>query len=218
MRNPVQVLYKKWAPTTARTDRIPDDKLGTVWRELEAARAVALQRLEATSIDFVCFLLLTGARISEAAGLTWDRVKLDEGTWHIPSPKNGNPVYLPLSTQAVELLHRRPGSKDPKAYVFATPKGHITDPRKTMVNISKLIGLSPDDPRPAKSAWYLSPHDLRRTFVNTGLRVCRIELWKVEALTNHVSEGVTLQHYGDTQHLEHLKPEVQQVADRMTTQ
>ncbi len=216
LHNPVRVLDtdKAWTTPRERTTRIPDDKVHTVWRELQAARTVALQRLEVTSIDLVCFMLLTGCRLNEACPLTWGQVDLKAGWWHIPNPKNGNAVWLPLCSQAVELLHKRPRSNS-SDYVFATPKGHITTPRKTMQNISTVIGLSPDDPRDSKNAWCLSPHDLRRTFVSTGLRACRIELWKVEALTNHISKGVTLQNYGDTQHLEFLLPEAQAIGDRI---
>ncbi|MBY0324001.1 MAG: integrase family protein [Reyranella sp.] len=198
--NPVNALYRKWSPPRASTTRIPDDKLGAVWSHLQSARAVAQQRDTLAAIDLVTFLLLTGARISEAAELTWDRVNLDAGWWHIPDPKNRNPVWLPLCTQAVELLRKRPTRE---GWVFPTARGHIKDPRKTMRNISEVAGCE------------LSPHDLRRTWTNTAFRQCRIELWKVEALTNHVSKGVTLQNYGDTQDLKFLKPEVQQVADRM---
>jgi integrase len=200
--NPVNALYRKWSPPRARTSRIPDDKLGAVWAYLQVARASAHQRDTLASIDLVTFLMLTGCRISEAAELTWDRVNPDEGWWHIPDPKNRNPIWLPLSTQAVELLRKRPG-RTSHGFVFPTARGHIKDPRKTMANISKVAGCE------------LSPHDLRRTFTNTAFRLCRIELWKVEALTNHASRGVTLQNYGDTQDLKFLKPEVQQIADRI---
>lgn len=200
--NPVKALHKKMVPARPRTDRIPDDKLGEVWRYLQIARAVVpIQRDTLAAIDLVSFLLLTGARISEGAELTWDRVNLEKGWWHIPDPKNRNPVWLPLSTQAVELLRKRPTRG---GWVFPTARGHIKDPRKTMANISKVAGCE------------LSPHDLRRTFTNTAFRLCRIELWKVEALTNHVSKGVTLQNYGDTQHLEFLLPEIQMINDRIT--
>lgn len=54
------------------------------------------------------FLMLTAARIGEASALTWDKVSIDKGgpenCWsHMPDPKNRNPVWLPLSSEAVEL-------------------------------------------------------------------------------------------------------------------
>lgn len=61
-----------------------------------------------SSIDLVMFLMLTGARIGEASALAWDRVSIDkdapENCWsHMPDPKNRNPVWLPFSSEAVEL-------------------------------------------------------------------------------------------------------------------
>lgn len=201
--NPVNALHRKWSPTKASTSRIPDNKLAAVWKHLQHAREHAHQRTTLAAIDLVMFLLLTGCRISEAASLTWDRVNLDAGWWHIPDPKNSNPVWLPLPTQAIELLKKRPG-RTADGYVFPTSRGHIKDPRKTMEHLSTVAGCE------------LSPHDLRRTFTHVGVGLCRIEIAKVELLTNHVPQSVTARHYMDTQHLEYLKPEVQQIADRTT--
>ena len=205
--NPVEVLHKKWATIKAKTSRVPDKKVGAVWLALDEWRKVAYNRDTLASIDLVTFLLLTGARIGEASALTWDRVNLDEGWWHIPDPKNSNPVWLPLSSQAVELLKTRQRVKG-SPFVFTSwgKCGHIRDPRDTMTKVSEVAGL------------HLSPHDLRRTFTTIGIACCGIDLFKVELLTNHVPKSVTERHYLETSHLEYLKPQVQQIADWMVAQ
>jgi hypothetical protein len=103
--NPVSALKDDWVQLQPRTTDIDEKKVGPVWHMLTAARKDAYNRDTLASIDLVMFLLLTGARIGEASALTWDRVNLDEAWWHIPDPKNRNPVWLPLSTQAVERKH-----------------------------------------------------------------------------------------------------------------
>lgn len=205
--NPVEVLHKKWAPIKAKTSRIPDKKVGAVWLDLQHRRNVAYNRDTLASIDLVTFLLLTGSRIGEASALTWDRVNLDECWWHIPDPKNSNPVWLPLSNQVVDLLRTRQRVEG-SPYVFASwsKRGHIRDPRDTMKNLSEVAGV------------HLSPHDLRRTFTTIGIANCGIDLFKVELLTNHVPKSVTERHYLETQQLQYLLPQVQQIADWIEAQ
>ncbi|PLP98747.1 tyrosine-type recombinase/integrase [Cupriavidus pauculus] len=205
--NPVDVLYKKWAPLKPRTRRIPDGKVGAVWSLLSQSRDSAYNRDTLASIDLVMFLMLTGARIGEASALTWDRVNLEEGWWHIPDPKNSNPVWLPLSKQAVDLLTTRQRVNG-SPYVFTSwgKSGHLKDPRDTMKKVAEVAGT------------HLSPHDLRRTFTTIGVAVCGIDLHKIELLTNHVPRGVTARHYLETSHLQYLLPEVQRIADWIVEQ
>lgn len=205
--NPVEVLHKKWTTLKPRKTRIPDSKVGAVWSFLQQSRAVAYNRDTLASIDLITFLLLTGARIGETRSLTWDRVNLEEGWWHIPDPKNSNPVWLPLSKEARVLLTTRQRIKG-SPYVFTSwgKSGHIRDPRDTMKNVSAIAGLK------------LSPHDLRRTFTTIGIASCGIDLFKVELLTKHVPKSVTERHYLETSHLEYLMPEVQRIADWIAAQ
>ena len=58
------------------------------------------------------------------------------------------------------------------------------DARAPLVNFAKTIGMSG-----------LSVHDLRRTFVSLGVKACRLDIAKLELLTNHVPQGVTAKHY-----------------------
>lgn len=205
--NPVTALKDDWVQLQPRTSDIDEKKVGPVWHMLTTAQKNAYNRDTLASIDLVMFLAMTGARIGEASELTWDRVNLDEAWWHIPDPKNRNPVWLPLSTQAVELLKTRPKVKGSK-FVFTSwgKAGHIKDPRDTMAKVSAAAGSK------------VTPHDLRRTFVTIGVTVCGVDLYKMELLTNHVPKGVTARHYLKTSRLQYLLPEVQRISDWIEAQ
>ncbi|MBK1674173.1 integrase [Ectothiorhodospira shaposhnikovii] len=205
INNPVGALKDDWQELMPRNTRIPESKIGAVWYALEQWRETAYTRDALASIDLIMFLILTGARSGEAMPLTWDRVNLEEGWFHLPDTKNKNPVWMPLSTQAVELLETRQRVKG-SPFVFTTwsKSGHITSPRDMMKKVSAIAGL------------HLTPHDLRRTFTTFGVAKCGIDPLKIELLTNHVPKGVTAKHYLETNHLQYLKPEVQRMADWIT--
>jgi len=200
--NAVDVLYKKWAPIKPRTTRIPDTKVGEAWRYLTSAREQAHNRDTLSSIDLIMFMMVTGGRIGETSSLTWDRVNLEDNWWHIPDPKNSNPVWLPLSAAAKEILASRERI-DGNPYVFPSWSkcGHIRDPRDTMKRLSSAVGTR------------VTPHDLRRTFTTIGVAHCGIDLHKIELLTNHVPKTVTERHYLETSYLQYLAPEAQKIAN-----
>jgi integrase len=140
----------------------------------------------------------------EGASLKWENVDLDEEWWHIPDPKNKNPVWLPLPSQALDLLKRR---RDAATGVFVfqswSRAGHIMDPRDVMAKVNGVAGTRQK----------LTNHDLRRSFTHIGYAMCGIDLHKLELLTNHAPQGVTAKHYLTTQRLQYLQPEVQRVGD-----
>lgn len=205
--NPVSALKDQWVQLQPRTTFIDSNKVGAVWHMLTTTRTEAYNRDTLSSIELVMFLLLTGARISEASELTWDRVNLNECWWHLPDPKNRNPVWLPLSSQAVELLKARPHVKGSN-FVFSSwgKSGHIRDPRDTLDKVSQAAGSK------------VTPHDLRRTFTAIGFQNCAIDLFKLELLTNHTPKGVTARHYLETSRLQYLRPEVQRIGDWIDAQ
>jgi hypothetical protein len=47
---------------------------------------------------------------------------------------------------------------------------------------------------------------------NISLRCCRIEKFRTDLLTNHLTRDVTAEHYFDTTNLQWLQPEAQQIA------
>ena len=79
--------------------------------------------------------------MSEALELTWDRVNLDENDpwWHLSDPKNRQPYWVPMSTQALELMKvRRAEVAKPVTWCFPSYRsesGHMKDPRETLFTI-----------------------------------------------------------------------------------
>lgn len=205
--NPVDGLKDHRARLKPRTRRIIDNRIGAVWLALHEWRAVAAQPDTMTALDMVCFLMLTGLRLTEASSLRWDQVSLEDGYFHLPNPKNGNAVSMPLSTQAMILLRERP-RVEANPYVFASSSTgtHMKDPRALWEKLTKVAGNT------------ISAHDLRRSYTNIALRQCRIEKFRVDLLTNHVTTDVTSMHYFDTTNLQWLEPEAQKIADFLDEQ
>ncbi|MFO7861003.1 MAG: integrase arm-type DNA-binding domain-containing protein [Desulfosalsimonas sp.] len=200
--NPVNVLSgaKLWHRIEPKNRRIPLDRIGEVWNFLESLRADPATTMAAGSIvDAVSFAILTGARWGEVSGLTWDRVNLEAGTWHIPDPKNKQPVTLPLSTQAQALLQERPRYND---HVFCSNKsktGHIGPSRFITDQITEIIGTE------------ISAHDLRRTFRSIAAEI-GVELWRTKLLLNHrLNNDVTIASYTEKFDLEYLRPDIEKI-------
>lgn len=219
-RNPVDVLRDHWAKLGSRTERYIDRrKIGEVWNALFEARTAPKNRDHLSSIDLTLFALLTGCRRDEAATLTWDRVNIDDDDlsncwWHLDDRKRGDPIWLPLSSQAVALLKLRPRLKladdtdSPWVFPSWSKSGHVTDARSPMELVGKIAGK------------HLSLHDLRRSFTNYAMRECLIEKFRTDLLTGHrpSSQDVTARNYLDLTRLEWLQSEVQKVGDWMEEQ
>lgn len=207
--NPVDVLKDHWAKLGTRTQRYIDKRnIGSVWNALNAARVMPKNVDALAGIDLTLFLLLTGARRNEGATLTWDHVHIDDDPaqswWHLPDPKNGREVFLPLNSQAARVLKQRerlPGN----AHVFPSRSkaGHVLDPRAPMELVSEIVGKR------------LSCHDLRRTFTNISMRECLIEKFRTDLLTCHVpaQADVTARNYLDLVRLDWLQPDAQRIGD-----
>ncbi|TXG83725.1 MAG: DUF4102 domain-containing protein [Sphingomonadales bacterium] len=213
--NPVDALKHHWAKLGTRTERYIDRrKIGEVWNKLQEMRG-EVQGYEAlASVDLTIFALLTGARRDEMATLTWDRVHIDDHNpsecwWHLDDRKRGDPIWLPLSSQAVALLKSRPrlkledGTESPFVFPSWGKTGRIMDARAPMVAIGEIAGK------------HLSLHDLRRSFTNYAMRECLIEKFRTDLLTGHKpsSDDVTARAYLDLAHLDWLQPDVQKVGD-----
>ena len=125
----------------ARVRVLIDDELRAVWRAAEASTG-PFGRL-------VRFILLTGARRTEAAAMAW--IELN-GEWTLPAARNKTKVDLvrPLSPEARAVL---PTQVDGRNYVFTTDGANpISGFAKFKLAFDKASGVT---------GWTL--HDLRRT-------------------------------------------------------
>jgi integrase len=102
------------------------------------------------------FILLTAARLGEASGARWCDIDWQAGTWTIPreQAKSDREHTVPLSRQAIALLHRRmPPDPEPDDLIFTTetgtPLGNWDRAGKWFQTASATIG------------WHR--HDLRRS-------------------------------------------------------
>ncbi len=207
--NPVRAMKRHWAPAGDRSEwYIPFDRVGAVWNMLHEARVSARNRDIEAGVNWALFLMLTGARRSEAKVLTWDRVHLDDDPtkswWHLIDRKRGKPITLPLSSQAAEVL-RACKRVDGNPHVFPSRgrNGHVEDPRSTLAKVDEVAGRA------------VGAHGLRKTLTNVSEREFRVEHFRTKLLVGHAVENndVTARHYLDLTDLRWLQPEVQQFGD-----
>lgn len=206
IENPVSVISGKimWNPNNTRNGKIPLPKIGAVWNLLQHRRtAIDVMPSGQAGADIVLFLMLTGCRWSEAAKLTWEHVNLEEGTWHIPDPKNHNAVTFPISAPLLAILKDRPHVKgNPHVFPSRIKTGNdfVDNAHHTLKVVSEIAGLN------------LTAHDMRRTFMSIGIKA-NIEMWKLKLLTNHISKGdVTIDSYTETEDLRYLSGEAETIA------
>lgn len=145
------------------------------------------------------FILLTGARRTEAFEARWSEFDFSKGTWTLPAErsKNGDELVLPISLQALSLLAERrrfagnyefvwPGRNEPGRPLSGYSKS-VSGMRDAMVQISARD-------RRTVAPWSL--HDLRRS-VATGMTGLLDENFRpliatevVERILNHKQIGI----------------------------
>jgi integrase len=152
----------------ARQRVLTDDELRAIWRAAEASTAAFCRLL--------MFLLLTGARRSEAAEMTWD--ELSGVDWTLPAARNKTKVDLvrPLSKEALAVLPEEGNGK----FVFSSDGGHTPIGGFTAfrAGFHKASGTA---------GWTV--HDLRRT-ARTLLSRAGVNIDIAERCLGHVIGGV----------------------------
>jgi len=131
--------------------------------------------------DLIRFLMLTGARKSEASQALWENINLQTGVWTVPLSKSGKPRYIPLSQAAIALLEKQ--RVNGNEYVFPSPSpkisGGITLCHRAWDKIRKKAGV-PD----------VRIHDLRHNYASLLVNHGR-SLYEVQKLLGHADISTT---------------------------
>jgi len=156
-----------------------------------------------TVADLIEFLILTGARKSEATNAKWTDMDIENGIWTVPLSKSGHSRPIILSQAAISLLDKRKDLDKDSPYVFASSKTGL--PFKNFFyewcTIRNNAGI-PD----------VRIHDLRHNFASVLVNSGR-SLYEVQKLLGHANIKTT-QRYA---HLEKrtLKDAVNLISSRI---
>jgi len=124
--------------------------------------------------NIVGLLLLTGSRKRELLDAKWAHIDLDRKVWHIPTSKNGQARYVPLSQPALDIINQLPRF-DKCPWLLPNPKTRkpFTDIKRPWETAREAAGLDG-----------LHLHDLRHSaasfMVNAG-----IDLFAVGRILGH---------------------------------
>ena len=112
--------------------------------------------------DFFMLSLMTGARKSNVLSMRWKDLDLAQELWKVPEEisKNGQPMLIPLTKTALEVLKRRLESSD-SDFIFpgAGKFGHMTSPKRAwqrVVSRAKIDNIRPHDLRRSLGSWMVN--------------------------------------------------------------
>ena len=189
-RNPVSVLSRRrvWAIPPPKTRVLSGPEIGRFIKALEDKRLKNIQFRTFDSVitpSFLLFLLLTGSRKSEAAGLLWTDVSFKDTRVTFRDTKTAAERTIPIHKRLVTILEDLKRINESGKFVFPGPgkTGHLMVHQRVMNNFFKA---NPDIPS-------FSAHDLRRTFITIGKQVTPGDF--VEVIVGHSIQTVTGRHY-----------------------
>ncbi|MGJ8619640.1 MAG: tyrosine-type recombinase/integrase [Methylophilaceae bacterium] len=95
----------EWIDKPVKVRKLPEPKKRVRFLLAEEAKRL-ISVLPEHLVPLVRFSLATGLRKSNVTGLTWSQISLDRKTaWiHADQTKNGEPLAVPLSSEALEVL------------------------------------------------------------------------------------------------------------------
>lgn len=194
LKNPVNVLSRRrvWSVPPPKTRVLTGSEVGKFITALESRRAESI-RLKITKMaitpSFLLFLLLTGARKSEAACLLWEDVSLENSRVTFRDTKTADERTIPLNKKISIILSELKSldcdSVKKSQFVFpgSGKTGHIAEYKTFMKGFFKANSDIPS----------FSAHDLRRTFITIGKQVTPGDF--IEVIVGHSIQTVTGRHY-----------------------
>jgi integrase len=120
-----------------------------LWPEQAAAIFAEAEKLDPEFAALLIVLCYTGLRLSEALGLTWDRVRLQDGFAYVPDTKNDEPRAVFLPPVAVAALGNM-GKREGRIFRFAKG-GHL-------YHLLKASAFRADVSLPERSAFHIFRH------------------------------------------------------------
>lgn len=173
-RNPVSCLSKTraWYEVKRRQTIIKAYELPALVKGINQLKDSA-----PIARGYFLFLMFTGLRREEAAGLKWKYVDFQDKTFTIIDTKNHEPLTLPMSDYLFDLLKSIKKEKI-NEYVFPgkSESGHMIDTRRQRDKVVESSGV------------VFTPHDFRRTFL-TIAESLDMPVYVLKRLVNHKMKG-----------------------------
>jgi len=161
----------KPAEETPRDRVLSDDEIKALWH--------ATGKLSWAFGGAIRVLLLTGARLNEVIGASWDEFDLGANLWRLPAArsKNKRAHIIPLSEMVIDILATLPRIHSTAHFIFTVSgKGPVTG----FSDVKRRLDAAMPDMAP----WTF--HDLRRTCAS-GMARLGIAPHVIEACLNHRS-------------------------------
>ncbi len=180
--NPVSSLTAKkaWVRSSPRTDHLKQHEIKKFILSLRQLD----NKIMASYLEFV---LLTGARRTEAATIKWQDIDLKSMTLTFNDTKNNTNRIVPITAKVLTIL-KALNTARMGDYVFSTVSKvgeptYINSPYKSITKVNQLIGSD------------VTVHGLRRTYA-TLLESLDCPAYPLKTLLGHSMKGdVTTNHY-----------------------
>lgn len=147
----------------------------TAWLWPEQAEAIftEAEKLDKRFAALLIVLCYTGMRLSEALGLTWNDVRLDDGFAYVSQTKNDEPRAVFLPPVAVAALASLEGRQPGRAFGWAK-SGHL-------YSLLRAVTFKAGVELPPRSAF----HIFRHTFLTWMRRYAKLDETGLLALGTH---------------------------------
>jgi integrase len=134
-----------------------------------------------TMRDFIFIALYTGARKGNVLSMRWKDISFERKTWYISDTKNGDPQFVVLGGEALNILQKR-ATLAKNDWVFpsdSSASGHLQEPKKAWRKICQRAELED-----------LRIHDLRRTR-GSWMAIAGASQYVIGKALNHKSPSST---------------------------